>query len=138
MNIIVFARNYLLMLLALTVTVGVGGALILHYAFPGYYFSTYPFIPVYFGAFSSVAIYYFGRINRQTRNNRSLMLYAFIRMMKLLVSVVVVVIFGLLFRSQVKEFLFTFLAYYLLYMIFEVSVYYHFEESLKKKKEAIK
>ena len=124
-------RNYLIALVVLTVILGVGGAVVLDYGYPGSYFSAYPFIPAYFFLFGYIEILIFERICRNTKN-RTLMLYAFMRMTKLMVSVVVVIIFGVLFKDQIKNFLITFLVFYIVYMIVEVLFFFSFEKKPDK------
>jgi len=130
-------RNYLIILTALTLVTGIGGEIILRYGLPQYYFSSYPFIPVYFYIFGFIFIYLFERV-RKNIQNKTLLLYASIRMMKLMVSIIVLVIFGVLMRTQIKEFLFTFIVFYLIYLIFETLFFFNFEtreaRRLKKQK----
>lgn len=131
-------RNYLVILTALTLFTGIGGALILRYGLPQYYFGTYPLIPVYFYIFGLILIYLFERVRRNIQQ-KTLLLYAAIRMMKLMVSIVVLVIYGLLVHTQLKEFLFTFIIFYLIYLIFETLFFFNFEtqetKRLKKQKK---
>ncbi|NDV82700.1 hypothetical protein [Bacteroides sp. 51] len=129
-------RNYLIILTALTLVAGIGGALILQYALPQYYFSSYPFIPIYFYVFGFIFIYLFERVRRNIQN-KTLLLYASLRMMKLMVSIIILVIAGYVVPDQIKEFLFTFIAFYLIYLIFETLFFFNFEtkESKRLKKQ---
>lgn len=131
-------RNYLIILTLLTLVAGVGGALILQYALPQYYFSSYPFIPLYFYVFGFIFIYLFEHV-RKNIQNKTLLLYASLRMMKLMVSIVALVIAGYVVPSQITEFLFTFIAFYLIYLIFETLFFFNFEakesQRLKKQKK---
>lgn len=129
-------RNYLIILTALTLISGIGGALTLQYALPQYYFSSYPFIPIYFYVFGFIFIYLFERVRRNIQN-KTLLLYASLRMMKLMVSIITLVIVGYVVPTQIKEFLFTFIAFYLIYLIFETLFFFNFEikESKRLKKQ---
>ena len=119
-------RIYLTALTALTLVVGIGGALILQHVLPEYNFSTYPFIPIYFYVFGLILIFLFERVRRNIQQ-KTLLLYASIRMMKLMVSIVVLVIYGVWIKIQIKEFLFTFIIFYLIYLIFEILFFFRFE-----------
>lgn len=120
--------TYLLYLTAFTFVVGVVGALLLLYGWPGTYFSAYPFIPVYFYIFGFILIYTFERIKKNIQN-KTLMLYVSIRMMKLFISIIVLTIYGLVLHSQVKEFMFTFVVFYLLFLVFDTCFFFKFEVS---------
>lgn len=137
MNQKIKKRKYCLILTLLTLFSGVGCALLLRYVWPEYYFSSYPFIPIYFYVFGFIFIYLFERI-RKNIQQKTLILYASIRMMKLMVSIIVLVIYGLLIRDQIKEFLFTFIVFYLIYLIFETLFFFSFENKEAKRLKAEK
>lgn len=130
-------RNYLIILTILTLVTGIGGAVILQYALPEHYFSAYPFIPVYFYIFDFIYIYLFEHIRRNIQN-KTLLLYSSLRMMKLMTSVILLVVYGFWVDVQVKEFLITFIIFYLVYLIFETLFFFNFEIRLSgrlKRKE---
>lgn len=125
-------RNYLIILTALTLVAGIGGALTLRYILPQYYFSGYPFIPVYFYVFGFIFIHLFARV-RQNIQHKTLLLYVSLRMMKLMVSIITLVIVGYVAPAQIKEFLFTFIVFYLLYLILEILFFFNFEAKESKR-----
>lgn len=125
-------RNYLIILTLLTLVAGVGGALILHYMLPQYYFASYPVIPIYFFVFGFLIIYLFERVRRNIQH-KTLFLYMSIRMMKLMVSIILLVIIGFVVPSQIKEFLFTFIVFYLIYLAFETLFFFSFENKESKR-----
>lgn len=119
-------RTYLICLTVFSLVAGIIGALLLQYGWPGLYFDAYPFIPVYFYIFGFTLVYMFERI-RKNIQNKSLMLYISIRMMKLLISIIVLVVYGLLIQVQIKEFMFTFIVFYLLFLVFDTYFFFKFE-----------
>lgn len=129
-------RNYLIILTLLSLVTGIGGALILHYGLPEHYFSSYPLIPIYFYVFGFIFIYLFERVRRNIQS-KTLLLYASLRMMKLMVSIIMLVLYGYLVGTQIKDFLFTFIIFYLIYLIFETLFFFNFEikESKRLKKQ---
>lgn len=118
--------TYLLYLTAFTLVVGVIGALLLLYGWPGTYFAAYPFIPIYFYIFGFILIQMFERIKKNIQS-KTLLLYVSIRMMKLLISVIVLAIYGLVLHSQIKEFMFTFVVFYLLFLVFDTCFFFKVE-----------
>lgn len=137
MNQKIKKRKYCLILTLVTLISGIGGGLLLRYVWPEYYFSSYPFIPVYFYVFGFIFIYLFERV-RKNIQQRTLILYASLRMMKLMVSIVVLVLYGLLIRNQIKEFLVTFIVFYIIYLIFETLFFFNFENKEAKRLKAEK
>jgi len=125
-------RNYLIILVILTLVTGIGGGAILKYALPQYYFSTYPFIPIYFCVFGFIFIYLFERVRRNIQN-KTLLLYAYLRRMQGMVSLSGLYIYGYLVNTQIKEFLLTFIVFYLIYLVFETLFFFNFEMQESRK-----
>lgn len=123
-------RIYVIILTVLSLVTGIGGALIFEYLLPEHYFAAYPFIPVYFFVFGLILIYLFERVRKNIKK-KTLPLYASIRMMKMMVSIVVLIIYGLAVHTQIKEFLFTFIIFYLIFLVFEVLYFFKFEKDRK-------
>lgn len=118
-------QTYLVSLTVFSFITGIIGALLLNYGWPDLYFETYPFIPLYFYIFGFVLIHLFERV-RKKMQHKALFLYVGIRMIKLLVSIVVLVIYGLVY-SHIKEFMLTFIVFYLLFLIFDTYFFFKFE-----------
>ena len=93
------------------------GAVILHFALPGHYFGGYPFIPVYF--------YFFGLAS----------IYMAMKMIKMILSLILVLIYCLAVREEARAFLLTFISFYLIYLIFETWFFFSFEMNQKRKKK---
>ena len=126
MNISKTKRNFIgLNTLFAILSAGVG-AVILHVALPGHYFGGYPFIPTYFYMFDAC---------RQHAPQKMLLLYLAIKMVKMILSIILVLIYCLAVREEAKAFLLTFISFYLLYLIYETWFFFSFEVNLKRKKK---
>ena len=134
MNISKTKRNFIgLNTLFAILSAGVG-AVILHVALPGHYFGGYPFIPTYFYLFGLFSIYMFDAC-RQHAPQKMLLLYLAIKMVKMILSIILVLIYCLAVREEAKAFLLTFISFYLLYLIYETWFFFSFEVNLKRKKK---
>lgn len=121
-------RTYFAILTAFSLLIGLLGAWILTSQFADSYFVAYPFIPVYFFVFGFLMIYLFEHIRKNIRA-KSLLLYVWLRMMKLMVSIVVLILYGVFVGVKVKEFMLTFIIFYIVFLVFEVLFFYHFERN---------
>ena len=110
------------------------GAVILHFALPGHYFGGYPFIPVYFYFFGLASIYMFDACRRHAPQ-RLLLLYLAMKMIKMILSRILVLIYCLAVREEARAFLLTFISFYLIYLIFETWFFFSFEMNQKRKKK---
>lgn len=110
------------------------GALILHVALPGHYFGGYPFIPAYFYLFGLFSIYMFDACRRHAPQRLSL-LYLAIKMVKMILSLILLLMYCIAVREEAKAFLLTFISFYLIYLIFETWFFFSFEVNQKRKKK---
>lgn len=108
------------------------GAVILHVALPGHYFGGYPFIPIYFYLFGLFNIYMFDACRRHAPQ-KMLLLYLAMKMMKMILSMMLLLVYCLAVREEAKAFLLTFISFYLVYLIFETWFFFSFEVNRKKK-----
>lgn len=108
------------------------GAIILHIALPGHYFGGYPFIPIYFYLFGLFSIYMFDACRRHAPQ-KMLLLYLAMKMMKMILSMMLLLVYCLAVREEAKAFLLTFISFYLVYLIFETWFFFSFEVNRKKK-----
>lgn len=134
MNISLTKRNFLSQLLLLTLVVGGGGAAVLHYLCPGHYFGGYPFIPVYFFLFGLFEISMFDAC-RKYAPQKLLLLYMAVKVMKMVLSVIFLVVYCLAVREEAKLFLLTFIAYYVVYLVYETWFFFAYEVRKKQKTE---
>lgn len=110
------------------------GAVILHVALPGHYFGGYPFIPIYFYLFGLFNIYMFDACRRHAPQ-KMLLLYLAMKMMKMILSMMLLLVYCLAVREEAKAFLLTFISFYLVYLIFETWFFFSFEVNRKRKKK---
>ena len=133
-NISKTKRNFIGLNTLFAILSGAAGALILHIALPGHYFGGYPFIPTYFYLFGLFSIYMFDAC-RQHAPQKMLLLYLAIKMVKMILSIILVLIYCLAVREEAKAFLLTFISFYLIYLIFETWFFFSFELNQKRKKK---
>lgn len=134
MNISKTKRNFIGLHTLFGVLSAALGAVILHVALPGHYFGGYPFIPVYFYLFSLFSIYMFDACRRHAPQ-KLLLLYLAMKMMKMILSMLLLMVYCLAVREEAKAFLLTFVSFYLVYLIFETWFFFSFEMNLKRKKK---
>ena len=57
------------------------------------------------------------------------------KMIKMILSLILLLIYCLAVREEAKAFLLTFISFYLLYLIYETWFFFSFEVNLKRKKK---
>lgn len=133
-NISKTKRNFIGLLTLFIVISAVAGAVIMHVALPGHYFGGYPFIPVYFYLFGLFSIYMFEAC-RKRAPQKMLLLYLAIKMIKMILSMILLLIYCIAVREEAKAFLLAFISFYLIYLIFETWFFFSFEMNRKRKKK---
>ena len=126
MNISKTKRNFIGLLSLFTIISGISGAVVLHKALPGHYFGGYPLIPVYFYLFGLFNIYMFDTCRRHAPK-KLLLLYLAMKVMKMLLSLMLLVVYCVIVREEARAFLLTFIAFYLMYLIYETWFFFRFE-----------
>lgn len=134
MSISITKRNFLYQITLLSIIAGWTGAGIFHYILPGHYFGGYPFILVYFFLFGIFEISMFDACRKHTPQ-KLLLLYMAMKVMKMLLSVILLVVYCLAVREEAKLFLLTFIIYYIVYLIYETWFFFTYEVTKKQKKE---
>ena len=124
-NISKTKRNFIWWHTLFAVISGALGAVILHFALPGHYFGGYPFIPIYFYFFGLFSIYAFDACRRHAPQ-RMLLLYLATKMIKMILSLILVLIYCLAVREEARAFLLTFILFYLIYLVFETWFFLFF------------
>ncbi len=129
-------RNYLLQTTLLTVLVGGIGGWGYYSVNPHHYFGGYPLIPLFFYIFGIFMI----SMTENCRHHipgRMLQIYLLMRVMRMLASIIVMLIYCVIVREESKGFLLTFIANYLIYLIYDSWFFFTFEANrkMKKKKE---
>ena len=131
-NISKTKRNFIALHTVYAILSAVLGAVILHFALPGHYFGGYPFIPTYFYIFGLFSIYMFDAC-RLHAPQKLLLLYLAIKILKMILSIILVLIYCLAMREEAKAFLLTFISFYLAYLVFETWFFFSFEVNQKLK-----
>lgn len=126
-------RNFIGFLTLFTLLSGGGGAFVLHEALPGHYFAGYPLVPVYFFLFGLFDIYMFDSCRRHAPR-KIVWLYLAMKVMKILVSLVLLLVYCIAVREEAQAFLLTFISFYLLYLIYETWFFFSFEVNRKRTK----
>ena len=128
-------RNYLLhtaLLTALTGSLG-GGA---YFSItPHHYFGGYPLIPFFFFVFGAFMIN-MTESCRQRMPGRMLQIYLLIRVLRMLVSMIVMLIYCVVVQEEARAFLLTFIANYLISLIYDSWFFFTFEAGRKLKKKS--
>lgn len=132
MNLSKTKRNFIGLLTLLTLISAGAGAVILRGALPEYYFEGYPFIPIYFYILGLLSMYIVDAYKRFTPQ-KVLLLYMAMKVMKMILSLVLILIYCLIVDEQIKAFLLTFVSFYLVYLI--VETWFFFAMNWKRKKE---
>lgn len=114
-------RGFFILLVAISLIAAWAGFWILHQT--GHMFGGYISIPLYFFVFGCIYIYMIKRARVQPAKN-SVRTFVSIRMFKLFISILTVILCGLVFRSHIKEFVITFLSFYIVYMILETAIFW--------------
>ena len=111
-------RNYLLHTALLTVLIGIVGGWAYFSINPHHYFGGYPLIPLFFFVFGVF------------------MIYLLMRVMRMLVSMIVMLVYCVAVREEARAFLLTFIANYLIYLIYDSWFFFTFEANRKLKKKS--
>lgn len=129
-------RNYLFQTTLLTLLVGGMGGWIYYSISPHHYFGGYPLIPLFFYVFG---IFMINMIEdcRKRMPKHMLQIYLLMRVMRMLVAMIVMLIYCIIVREESRGFLLTFIANYLIYLIYDSWFFFTFEanQKMKKKKE---
>ncbi len=133
MSISITKRKYLIQSALLTLLVGVCGGGLYFNLFPHHYFVGYPVIPVFFFVFGLFTISIMEMCRRHSPD-RLLQVYLLLRVMRMLFSIIVMAIYGVVVHNKVRAFLLTFIANYLIYLIYDSRFFFMFEMNRKMKK----
>lgn len=134
MSISITKRNYLWQSALLTLLIGVVGGGVYFNFFPHHYFGGYPLIPLFFFAFGVFTIS-MTEMCRKHSPQRLLQIYMLLRVMRMLFSIIVMGGYCIVVREEAKEFLLTFIANYLIYLIYDSWFFFMFEANRKLKKK---
>lgn len=133
MFLLVAKRKFIISLTILMVVLSWGGALLFHTLLPQYYFAWYPSIPIFFYLFGLFYIFMFGycyRVNPQ----KMVAVYLVAKVTKMLLSILILMIYAIAVAHQVIPFIATYMAFYVIFLIFETRFFFHFEIKHKSNK----
>lgn len=133
MGISLTKKKFLVWETLLAIISGVGVGLFIKLVFPEHYFPWYPAIPVYFYIFGWYYIMMFDNCRKYTPD-KTLSIYMGMKVVKMLLSLLVLLFYILFVKVHKEDFVLTFFFFYLLSLTYESSFFYLFEANLKKKK----
>ena len=113
-------RNYLIQTAVLTFLLGIVGGWIYFNTNPHHYFNGYPLIPSYFFLFGWLMINIV-EWSRKKMTGKLLQIYMLLRVMRMLASFILMVLYCVIVREEAQAFLLTFIANY--YRTTGVTIY---------------
>lgn len=134
MNLSKTKRNFIGLLTILTLVSAGAGAMILNRILLEYYFEAYPFIPIYFYILGLLNLLMFNAYRRFSAQ-KVLLLYMAMKVMKMIFSLILILIYCLVVHEEIKAFLLTFVSFYLVYLIVETSFFFKINGVRKKEKQ---
>lgn len=132
MSISITKRNYLSLLALFTLLVGVAGGLVYFHFFPHHYFGGYPLIPAFFFVLGVCTIQ-MTEMCRRHAPARMMWMYLVVRLLRMLAAFMMMLGYCLVVRHEIRAFLMTFIANYLIYLTFDSWFYFTFEINRKIK-----
>lgn len=126
-------RNYLIQTAVLTLLLGVAGGWIYFKINPHHYFDGYPLIPCYFFLFGWLMINIV-EWSRKKMPGKLLQIYMLLRVMRMLASFILMVLYCVIVREEAQSFLLTFIANYLIYLTYDSWFFFTFEVTRSRKK----
>lgn len=125
----IFVTWYTLLMLVAGWTIGPAIALWM----PQHYFEWYPFIPVFFYIFGWFTICMFEACRRYAPKKMHLV-YIGTKSIKMLFSLIVLLIYAVKVEEKKIEFFLTFLAFYIISLVFESWFFLRYEHDKKRNK----
>lgn len=125
-------RNYLWQVTFIALLLGGAGGWGYFLLFPHHYFGGYPFIPVFFWTFGVFTIHMVEACRRLVPK-RLLEVYMLLRVMRVVLALMVMLCYGVVVRIEVRAFLLTFIAHYLIFLIYDSWFFFKFEMNRKNR-----
>ena len=114
---IISKHKYLLYLSLVAMLWDIMSGCLLHFVFPAHYLPIYPAIPIYFYLLNIVVYFIIDSFKNQSNN--SVMVFLGSKIIKLLISIALMLIYVLFVRVQIIEFLIAFIGNYLFFLILD-------------------
>lgn len=127
-------RNYLIQTAILTILLGGVGGWIYFNTNPHHYFNGYPLIPSFFFLFGWLMINIV-EWSRRKMPGKLLQIYLLLRVMRMLASFILMILYCVIVRKEAQAFLLTFIANYLIYLTYDSWFFFTFEVNKKSQKE---
>jgi uncharacterized membrane protein len=127
-------RYFLIFLTTMILITGFGIWFLLKQFFPELLVDGYLIIPLFFYLFGLITIYFFRR-SSPDKPAVAVNTYMMIRVIKIFVSFVIMLIYWLYNKDQIRNFAIIFIIFYLIYMIWETNVYFWMEKYIKHKSD---
>lgn len=128
-------RNYLLQTALLTLLMGGVGGWGYYAVNPHHYFRGYPLIPLFFFVFGMLMIHVI-EFFRRRMPERMMLAYMLVRSLRMFASMVFMLVYCVAVREEARVFLLTFIANYLIYLMYDSWFFFVFEANRKLKKKA--
>ncbi|MDR1517607.1 MAG: hypothetical protein LBS52_05905 [Dysgonamonadaceae bacterium] len=125
-------RSFIVFLTLFIAVCGAVGAVIFRVFLPERYFEAYPLIPVFFYLMGLFSISVF-EVFRRKHPQKLTLFYMAEKVVKLLLSIVVILLYCVVVKNHEKEFILTFVGFYFLYLIVETGFFFKFELNQKNK-----
>lgn len=125
-------RNFIILHTILFVVAGVGIWLILHYFFPNMQVDGYSMIPLFFYVLGLFFIVFLRRTSLD-KTKKLVNTYMMFRMIKVFATFVILIVYWLIDKSNIRSFAIVFLIFYLINLIWETYIFTFIEKYIKFK-----
>ncbi|WP_296258781.1 hypothetical protein [uncultured Phocaeicola sp.] len=105
-----------------------------HFLMPEWYFAWFPLIPVFFYLFGFLYIYMIA-FTYELGADKIAMAYLICKVLKLILSALVLIFYGFVIGQDVVAFVATFVFFYFAFLFFETRFFLRFEARLKLSKQ---
>lgn len=108
--------------------------LIFHFVVPEWYFAWFPLVPIFFYLYGLLYIFLF-LFSWQLGADKIAMTYLICKVLKLILSALVLIFYGFVIEKDVVAFIAAFVFYYFAFLFFETRFFLRFEAKLKLSKQ---
>jgi len=113
----------------LTVGCIVVSLIVLMYLLPGSYFSSYPFIPLFFYGYALITRFLANKAIKSLSSKKVLYVFLLAKTMKIVLSMIILFIIIFAFKENAKAFSLIFMSFYMVFLVYDTW----FFSKLKKK-----